>query len=159
MSGGDSASLLCLMGPVRTGQAGQAHPCPLSLVPCSLSLVPCPQLGGVRACPLLLPPTVLHHNHCAKAQPCKRTAGTAATEHLSIHSLVECFTFPTWANNTRSHRAPRKPLSHLTLPPPSLLQGWGANRGRAGSGEMGTRGRPRRPAAQPEFIACDTLSK
>lgn len=155
MSGGDSASLLCLMGPVRTGQAGQAHPCPLSLVPCSLSLVP--SLVGSEHALSCYPQ--LHHNHCAKAQPCKRTAGTAATEHLSIHSLVECFTFPTWANNTRSHRAPRKPLPHLTLPPTSLLQGWGANRGRAGSGEMGTRGRPRRPAAQPEFIACDTLSK
>lgn len=98
----------------RASRAGTS----LSPVPCPLFLVPCPQLGGVRACPLLLPPTVLHHSHCAKAQPCKRTAGTAATEHLSIHSLVECFTFPTWANNARSHRAPRKPLPHLTLPPP-----------------------------------------
>lgn len=127
MSGGDSASLLCLMGPVRTGQAGQARPCPLSPVPCPLFLVPCPLSPAWWGQSMPSPATP----NCAAPQPLRKgptlqTHSRDSSHGASLHPFPGgMFYIPNLGKQHKKPPSPQEAPSTPDLATPLLAAGLG----------------------------------
>lgn len=114
MSGGDSASLLRLTGPVRTGQAERARPCPLSLVPS--------MAGSAQSSPVTptCTTTIAQRPNPANTQQGPQPLNISPS--IPWWNILHFQLGQTTQEATKSlvaKAAPRKPLPHPTLPAPS----------------------------------------